>query len=305
MHIILAKNRKNLALRLIHSGFCKWLRRRAIPAFAALFAFTNPAPAHEEIAQADNQLQATLWMQTAVEHDAITLQTFRAATLALKAALSDRHWSASLEQRKMGGYGKLPPAVVLDIDETVLDNSYYQARLIKKHAQFSPASWGAWVAEAAATPIPGALAFTRYAASQGVAVIYITNRGAASEAATRRNLETRGFPVAKGFDAVLMRGEKPAWKISDKSPRRAAVARRFRILLLLGDNLGDFMGGVHTTVPARQRLFAVHRKEWGRDWFALPNTEYGSWDGALYDYNYRLGENEKLAKKYQHLKTHP
>lgn len=260
----------------------------------------GPAPAP---LRTNENLHAVLWVQTALEYEASALQAYRAAARLLDSALVDPGWTAAPEQAAAGAYEALPPAVVLDVDETVLDNSAYQARLIEDEAEYGRASWTAWVEEAAATPVPGALDFTRYAAARGVRVVYLTNRRAGEEAATRRNLARLGFPLAEADDVVITRGERPAWEASDKGPRRAAVAARYRILLLVGDNLGDFLSDVDTTLAARAALAQPYQAYWGRQWIMLPNPQYGSWEGALFDQDYGLPRSEKLRRKYERLRT--
>ncbi len=229
-------------------------------------------PAHEN-------LNAVVWMQTALEYEATTLQAYRLAQLQLDAALKDPRWTAAVEQT--GEFAKLPPAVVLDIDETVLDNSYFQARLVRDRATFSEERWSGWVREARATAIPGALEFTQYAAKQGVAVFYISNRMAPLEEPTRKNLAAVGFPLSDRVDTILSRGERPAWGASAKGPRRAEVARDYRIVLLIGDDLGDFVVNAAGTVEERHARTTPNADWWGRRWIMLPNPTYGSWERAV------------------------
>jgi predicted secreted acid phosphatase len=96
---------------------------------------------------------------------------------------------------------------------------------------------------------------------------------------------------------VLSRDEKPDWG-SDKSSRRAAIAKTHRILLLIGDDLGDFVSGAKDTPKNRVQLVQNHGSFWGTRWFLLPNPMYGSWDYSLYDHNFSLPENEILSRKF-------
>jgi len=256
-----------------------------------------PIPTHEN-------LNSTLWIQTAVEYRGLALQAYATAGLMLDRALADTSWTAALEQAETAGYGRLRPAVVLDVDETVLDNSAYQARLVRDDAVYASDTWAAWVEEAQATPVPGAVAFTQEAVSKGIAVVYLTNRRAEQEAATRRNLAAYGFPVEEGYDAVITRGERPEWASGDKASRRRAVAETFRLLLLVGDNLGDFMGEVEAAPAERAAMAAPYEAFWGSRWILLPNPQYGSWEGALFDYDYRLSREQQRLRKYEALDTH-
>jgi len=246
-------------------------------------------------------LNSTLWVQTAVEYEGAARQAYTLAEAMMERALTDSLWTASLEQASAGAdaYAGKPPAVVLDVDETVLDNGAYQARLILDDDSYDAESWTAWVREERAGPVPGALPFTQAAVERGVQVIYLTNRDGDVEAATRDNLEALGFPVDDAPDAVLTQGEREGW--ASKQARREWVAERYRILLLVGDNFGDFVSGADTTLAARQTQSTSFRKYWGTRWIVLPNPQYGSWEGALFDFNYGLSPRRILERKHEQL----
>lgn len=258
----------------------------------AAFAQTIP-DTHEK-------LVPTLWVQVSVEWRALAVQAYRNARMSLDAALKDRKWTAALEQS--GSYRKLPPAIILDIDETVLDNSAAQARQVLARSGFTVDGWNEWVREAAAAEIPGAADFCRYAAAKKVTVFYLSNREAGSEADTRRNLQRLGFPLAGGSDTVLLKGEQPDWQ-SEKSTRRKAVADRYRVLLLVGDDFGDFAAGVRSTVEKRRELSNANGERWGRQWIMMPNPGYGSWEAALLEPERPATPLEQLWKKESWLRT--
>jgi len=218
-------------------------------------------------------------MQTALEYEASAAQAYRLATLQLDEALKDPAWTAALEQTAPAS--ALPPAVVLDIDETVLDNSPAQARQVRDNAPYSEEAWTRWVMEKRARAIPGAKAFTQYAVSKGVTVFYISNRTSNLEDATRANLQAEGFPLDAKADTVLMKGERPEWSASAKGPRRAFVAASYRILLLIGDDLGDFVVNAAGAPEERRARTAPQSDWWGRRWIMLPNPAYGSWERAV------------------------
>ena len=155
--------------------------------------------------------------------------------------------------------------MILDVDETVLDNSESEERNIREGAAYNEARWAEWCNERKATPIPGALEFTRAAAAKGVAVFYVTNRDRALEQATRDNLAKYGFPLDPGRDTVLTRAERPEWTSSEKSARRSLVAQDFRILLLVGDDFGDFVAGARGTMAARTGARRRARGDVGRE----------------------------------------
>jgi len=249
-------------------------------------------------------LHSTLWQQTAVEYAGVTRGAYRLAEVMLDRGLQDSTWTASLEQSEQGShaYRELPPAVVLDVDETVLDNSAYQARLVLDNRTYGTDSWKAWCREAQAGPVPGALAFTEAAAARGVQVIYLTNRDADVEAATRENLKDLGFPLDPDEDVILTQGEIPEWTPSDKTPRREAVAEAYRIVLLIGDNFGDFAGEVDVSIQRRRDRAEQFQAYWGTRWITLPNPQYGSWEGATFGFDYDLPPLQKLRDKHDDLR---
>ena len=182
--------------------------------------------------------------------------------------------------------------MILDIDETVLDNSAYQARLILDHTEWNARTWDAWIARAEASAVPGALEFIRAAKERGVSVVYITNRECSErpedsspcpqERDTLENLRKLGFPEPGPDDDMLLQNERAEWT-SEKQSRRAYAAQTHRILMLLGDDLGDFLPNVkkNVTLEQRARLVGEYRAYWGDRWFMLPNPMYGSWDKML------------------------
>ena len=259
------------------------------------------AEANERAAAPHENLHSTLYVQTAAEYAALTRQVFRSARQQMRRALRDSAWTAFPPQETAPDYRDRPPAVVVDVDETVLDNSPYQARLIADGRSYSTETWNDWVREEQAEAVPGALAFAQAAEEAGVTVVYLTNRDAQVEAATRRNLRALNFPLAGNRDVILTQGEEPGWEA--KEPRREAAAEDFRILLFLGDNLGDFVADVERSVEARRQLADRYADYWGRRWFVLPNPQYGSWEGALYGYDYGQSRAERLRSKRRRLRT--
>jgi acid phosphatase len=221
-------------------------------------------------------------------------QAYRLARMCLDEALDNPDFTAAEEQ--VPPYSDLPPAVILDLDETVLDNSLFEGAMIREDRSFDPESWNEWASQGRAGAVPGALAFTRHAVARGVAVFYVTNRDHAVEEATRRNLAELGFPVAEGRDSVLTRGERPEWD-SDKSSRRKLVAKTHRILLLVGDDAHDFFPLGKDSPVERARRAGERRALWGRGYIVLPNPQYGGWEGSLYGFEYGLEERARNLRK--------
>jgi 5'-nucleotidase (lipoprotein e(P4) family) len=241
-------------------------------ATAAAASSTQSRDAHE-------QLQAVLWMQSAAEYWALSAPVYARARTALDAAIADTSWTAAIEQERANVSG-LPTCVVMDLDETLLDNSAFQGQLVLDRTTYSPERWGRWVALAAATGIPGAVDFVKYARSRNVRVVFVTNRTAQEEPATLRNLDVLLEP-GTAADDVLVTGEN-GWS-SDKSARRAFVARTHRILLLIGDDLNDFVSvAAARTSSDRLALAKQHAAKWLDRWVLIPNPAYGSWDRVIY-----------------------
>jgi 5'-nucleotidase (lipoprotein e(P4) family) len=222
-------------------------------------------------------LNATLWMQTSAEYRAAAFEIFANATHALDAALDNPFAKGALEETSNDP--TQPPAVILDLDETVLDNGAFESRAIRAHTTYDSKLWKAWTAEGAALAIPGAAEFLAYAKSRGVTLFYISNRDVGEEPGTRKNLEQLGFPLDPKIDTLLLQG-KNGWTTSDKSPRRAHVAATHRILLVLGDDLNDFASASGKTLAERNKIVDDVRAWWGEVWFILPNPMYGSWERA-------------------------
>lgn len=275
------------------------------------------APESGADATAREQLHAVLWMQQAAEYRVLVQQTYRLATERL--ATADQPGSAALEQDTVPAHqlASLPPAIILDLDETVLDNSFFQARMLRDHVNFDDPLWDAWVQEAAAPVMPGAREYLDAAAQRGVRIFYVTNRECPkvqpaggdpcpAKTATQRNLIRLGLPGAADAENLLLRRERPEWAERSKSARRAWIGERYRIIALVGDDMGDF---VDRTIHAARRdelapLF-------GTRWFLLPNAMYGSWERAVAESACPPGTDDKacpalvVARKYALLETDP
>src|SRR4029079_5818203 len=144
---------------------------------------THPAAARALEARSQENLNAVLWMQTSAEYRESARQAYRIAAMQLDAALRDPAWTAAVEQPRSDS--TLPPAVVLDLDETVLDNSAYEARLVHDGRAYSEDDWNRWCEERKAGAVPGAIEFLTHAHDRGVTAIYISNRDHSVEQATR------------------------------------------------------------------------------------------------------------------------
>ena len=244
---------------------------------------------------ANDNLNAVLWTQHSVEFKGNAETAFALARIRLEQALRDRNWTAAPAEQT-GKFGKLPPAVVLDVDETLLDNSAYQAWNVVANTGFDPQSWTAFVNSKSSLPIPGAVEFTQYAAAKGVAVFYVTNRTKEEEPATRENLEMYKFPLNAKIDTVLTTQERPDWK-SAKGTRRAFIAKDYRILLDIGDNFGDFVDDYKGSEDEREKIWEDNKARWGREWIVIANPTYGSFESTPYKNDFKLTDDEKRQAK--------
>jgi 5'-nucleotidase (lipoprotein e(P4) family) len=217
-------------------------------------------------------LNATLYVQSSAEFRAAAIGIYAAATRALDEALLDRTRVGATEETNEDP--AQPPAVIVDVDETVLDNTGFEARVIQAGMTYDSRMWKAWTAEGVATAIPGAPEFLTYAKTRGVTVFYITNRDEDERTGTLRNLQNLGFPVSD--ETLLLRVNN----VSDKSPRRKQVADRYRVLLVAGDDLNDFANARSASWQQRADIIETHRSWWGTRWFMIPNPMYGSWENA-------------------------
>ena len=263
-----------------------------------------PAPDQRPVV-AHEAMLGTLWMQHATEYRALTLQTYRAARRMLDVALADKSWTASLEQE--GDFTSKPPAIILDIDETVLDNSTYEARQARNLRTFQPTEWRRWTSEKAAQPVPGAVELCQYAASKGVTVFFLSNRDddgttylTGERADTLANLQQAGFPVSE--ERLLLTNRGKGWT-SDKVSRRKFVAASYRVLLLFGDDLNDFVNVRGLNIAQRTDKARPYESYWGERWFALPNPTYGSFDLALIIGKSAVNGEQRRAAKEAQLET--
>jgi 5'-nucleotidase (lipoprotein e(P4) family) len=230
-------------------------------------------------------LWGAIWQQKAAEYKALCFQAYNLARLRLDAVLQQAH--------------TLPLAIVTDIDETVLDNSPFTVHQVLRDVGYAGDSWIEWTARAECDTIPGSLSFLKYASSKGLKVFYITNRNETEREPTLKNLNRWNFPDADRDHLLLMQ------TVPGKEQRRAMVALNHEIVLLLGDNLSDF-SAVFDKQPFEKRDAAVTNNAalFGNRFIVLPNATYGDWEGALYNFDYRLTPAQKDSVIKLQLRTY-
>lgn len=231
-----------------------------------------------------SKIYTAFYQQKAAEYNALCLQSYSLAKTALDEALS-----------------KSPanPAIISDIDETILDNSAYAVKRALEGKEYTLETWQDWTSKSLADTLAGALAFFRYAKEKGVEVFYITNREESEREGTARNLQKYGFPEPDQNHLLLKAGT------SSKEARRQSVAANHTILLLLGDNLADFSADFDKKqMMERQANTMKAASQFGSRYIILPNPFYGDWEGSAFKYNYSLTPQQKdsviksLVKSY-------
>lgn len=248
---------------------------------------------------ADDNLNAVLWVQTSAEYRALSLQAFRAAADHLDRALQEPGWDALVPSERANAGTGLEPAVIMDIDETVLDNSPYQARLVRTGEQYNEVTWAGWVEESQAQALPGVVDFARAASARGVTIIYISNRAQHLNEATVANLLAVGMPVASPevFLGLGTHVEGCEQHGSEKGCRRQQIGRDYRVLMQFGDQLGDFVQVLSNTGDGRAALLEEYGHWFGERWWMLPNPTYGSWEPAAFNNDWSLPREARREAK--------
>jgi 5'-nucleotidase (lipoprotein e(P4) family) len=244
-----------------------------IPALLSLTACVNKEkePTKEQLADSvapvpndnDHMSLAVLYYQNAAETKALYYQGFNVAKMKL-----DQNLAVRSAKKK---------AIVLDIDETALDNSPYEAQCVLGKINY-PEKWEDWCNMAKAEPTPGSVEFLKYAESKNVSIFYITNRKVVLRDGTIKNLQDKGFPMADTAHVIFRTAG------NSKEERRLKVMEQYDIVLLLGDNLADFIKVYDDKLDPQQRAAKTDslKAEFGQRFIVFPNPMYGDWEMAIY-----------------------
>lgn len=236
-----------------------------ITALVVLYATTNAQTKIDSASNngTDHLVLATLWFQKSAEMRASYYQGFNLATMIL-----DQQKKVKTKKKK---------AVVLDIDETVLDNSPFQGRAITIDTPYTFQYWKEWTDAELAEALPGASDFLHYAAKNGYEIFYVSNRKVSELYSTLNNLKKVGFPFADTTH-IILRNETPS-----KESRREKIREKYEIVLLIGDNLAD----LHVMFEDRSQNYGFDavdkvRADFGTKYVILPNPMYGDWENDYY-----------------------
>ena len=242
---------------------------------------------YDELVARENMM-ATNWYQTSGEARALYLQGYNVATQRLKEYLKTPHTK--------------PYSIVLDLDETVLDNSPYQAENIILGRGYDSKSWDEWVNMKKAKAVPGAKEFLQFADKNGVKIYYISDRTESQLEATIENLRAEGIPV-QANDSVLLKNKDDK---SGKVNRREYVKNHTQLIMLFGDNLSDFDLFSSKSIDERNAKVEELSKEFGDRFIIFPNPLYGAFETAIYGGKFpqakeKLEIKESILKGYKSL----
>lgn len=238
---------------------------------------------------ARENMMATNWYQTSGEAKALYIQGYNIATERLKEYLKKPH--------------EKPYSIVLDLDETVLDNSPYQAENIVKGVGYSSGTWDEWVKMKKAKAVPGAKEFLQFADKNGVKIYYISDRVESQLDATIENLKNEGIPVQSRENVLLKNKEDKSGKVN----RREYVKKHTDLIMLFGDNLSDFDVFPSSSIEDRNKRVEELATEFGDKFILFPNPMYGAFESAIYGGKFpeakeKLEIKEQSLIKYENIK---
>ena len=248
---------------------------------------TEQQQVQQKSLQVDGKIYAAFFQQRAAEYQALSQQAYNVAKMRLDEAIANK--------------GAKPLAIVTDIDETFLDNSYYAVEMARQGKTWSQETWANWTSKGIATPLAGSLDFFQYAASKGVQIFYVTNRYEVERPGTLANLEKYNYPIQSAQNLILRSKE------SSKEARRQNISKDYDIVLLLGDSLTDFSSLFDNHKSEKERAAAVEtlKSEFGKRFIVLPNVGYGDWESAIFDYKYDLTQQQRDSIIYEAARETP
>lgn len=236
--------------------------------------------------QAETETMGLLWMRTSAEYRALAYQGYNVAMNAVKMAVTDPS-----HQRK-------PLAIVLDADETVVDNTKLMGEsIVNGNGRFDAPWWRQAVHQGKSQAMPGAVEFLNEVHKQGVEIFYVSNRYAPVNLdVTIQNFKELGFPSVDKDHVLLFE------KDSDKQPRFDMIAKKYYVVVYMGDNTGDFpIGTKGKTLAERNSIIDAHKEDFGTTFVVFPNPAYGSWVSALAKGYQNLSPEEQKQVNNQYL----
>lgn len=242
--------------------------------------------AAEQVKYLDGTASALQYQYVSGEVEALQYQTYNLAAEKIKSIAKSYKETKSM-------------AVVLDLDETVLNNYGSEIGDYIEGKPYAQDRWTAWVLKEKGTIIPGADTFLNTVKSLGIQIYYISNRSAAEQDATIDNLIKLGLPNADK-EHVLVKTDS-----SSKQARVDAVAKTNNIIMYVGDNLGDFPSDFYKKLnDERKEIVEKNKDKFGTQYIILPNAVYGDWDNATFSYDYTKTDAQKIQDRIDALKTY-
>ena len=240
----------------------------------------------EDTRYIDGTASAIQWQLNSGEAVALQYQAYNTAELQLERMVKEYT-------------GEKPLAVVLDLDETVINNYGSSIEDLVTREGYTKEKFTNWALKEEATIIAGADNFLHKAEELGVEVFYVTNRYPEDLQATINNLEKLGLPSADE-DHVLIKTDS-----SNKTERVEKVSETHNIAMFVGDNLGDFPSDFYKKSNAeRQQIVADNEDKFGTEYIILPNASYGDWDSATFGYDYSKTDDQKIADRLEAIKNY-
>ncbi len=217
------------------------------------------------ISSQEHLMMSVLWYQRSAEMKALYYQCYNMAKMIVDNKLKENK-------------AVTKNAVVLDIDETVLDNSPYEAWMIDKSFPYSVKTWKIWTKAAIAKPTPGVVEFLNYIKSKGVEAFYVSNREIDERDATLKNMINEKIPFADSIHILLKNNS------SNKTDRYKSIEKKYKIILTIGDNLRDY----NEIFGNRKNNYGLNmadslKNQFGESFVILPNPMYGDWEKAIYN----------------------
>ena len=199
------------------------------------------------------------WIRGSDEYKALCNQVYGQAIYQIKKKMTYNNFS--LNQSNVNNY-----AVIMDLDETVLDNSDYQVGLFERNASFNMDSWAKWVEREEAKLVPGAKEYIELLRKNNIQIIFISNRMHVRLDATKNNMKKLG--VGLPSDIYLLRKDRADKKYIRRNEvftktGRMEKFKKYTVLQYLGDAMGDFVNDDFD--------------RFGIDQFIFPNPMYGKW----------------------------
>lgn len=239
----------------------------------------------KEIDFNEAKIQSTLWVQNSAEYEVLCRQSYN-------------HAAFLLNQNIRSAKGSKPLAIITDIDETILDNSPYQAAMIKYDFDY-PKHWNYWCSKSEAKEIPGALEFLKIAHKKKVRIFYVSNRSEILLKETILNLQKIGFPsVSK--ETVLLRTKSDP----DKEDRRSKIMENYKVILFIGDKMSDLIEIFDNKSTEDRNILAKDLSDLiSKKFIIIPNPMYGDWEQAVYKYDYSASRRKKRELEMESLES--